>query len=630
MDNARIAQFPLAGKVASMLLVVLAMCVVGGTVETVSAQTSPVFVGAGDIAGTWTMDEATAQLLDQIVAANPAATRVFTLGDNAYQNGTAAEFTTYYNPTWGRHRARTFPVPGNHEYQISVTPYFNYFYSGNATLNSLDPTRLGYYSYNFGAWHIIALNSRTGGAIAQAQLDWLRSDLEGNQRACTLAYWHHPRFSSGNVHGNNGNMAPFWQLLHQYGADVVLNGHEHVYERFNPQDPTGLADPTGIRQFTVGTGGTAPYAFATIQPNSVVRAPGFYGVLRLTLHPTSYDWEFVKITAQQSNPFRDSGTGACHTSGPPPAGSQVTLNITDGWDSKNQKTLVQDGKVSAVTGSDGSGVQVESNQLLSLQFAALRNTGTLRQVTLHVEHSEEMPFAQGGLVLQAGGGALTDPFVALERQPAVQASNVTTIWDVTSWVRDTTRANDFNLVVRNLDPGGKKVNINRAYLVVTYGPTPVIPSADIQVRLFTTNGYDLKNQKTLVQDGKLYAVQGSDNQWGKVEPGYFTSYEFQNLPPGATIQSVRINVEHHEEEGMAANSLLWEAGLGLLANPSVRTSTRPALLSGQANEATVEWDVSNMIPTLSDVNDLKLKVNNTSINGKKTRNDRVYVIVTYR
>lgn len=360
------------------------------------------------------------------------------------------------------------------------------------------------------------------------------------------------------------------------------------------------------------------------------RAQGLHGVLKLTLNPTSYDWEFIKVVTQQSTNFVDKVNGAaCHTVGPPPAGTEVTLNVTDGWDSKNLKTLVQGGKLSAVTGSDGSGVEVEANQFLSLQFAALRNTGTLTQATVVLEHSEEMPFAPGALVLQAGGGALTDPFVALEKLPAAQASNVTTRWDVTSWVRDTTRANDFNVVVRNLDPGGKKVKINRASLVVTAGNTPVIPSTDIQVRLFAT-GYDVKNQKTLVQDGKLYAVQSGDKQWGEIEPGYFTSYEFQNLPPGATIQSVRINVEHHEEEGMTPNSLLFEAGLGQLSNPAVRTSTRPAVLAGQANEATVEWDVSTMFPTQPNVNDLKLKVNNTATSGKKTKNDRVYVTATYR
>lgn len=182
--------------------------------------------------------------------------------------------TPNYNPTWGRHRLRTFPVPGNHEYRTSgAIPYFNYFYPGHPFLNSLDPNRLGYYSYDYGAWHIIALNSRTGGSISQAQLDWLRRDLESNQRACTLAYWHDARFSSGNVHGNEAAMGPFWELLHQHGADVVLSGHEHVYERFDPQNPDGQSDPTtGIRQFTVGTGGASPYSFAAIQPNSVARS----------------------------------------------------------------------------------------------------------------------------------------------------------------------------------------------------------------------------------------------------------------------------------------------------------------------------------------------------------------------
>lgn len=306
-------------KVTAIPLLIALALGIGGEMEQASSQTSqsPVLVGAGDIAGSWNLDEQTALLLDQIVAQNPAATRVITLGDNAYQDGTAAEFNNFYNPTWGRHVGRTFPVPGNHDHRGSITPYFNYFYAGNPSLNSLDPSRRGYYSYDFGGWHIIALDSRSGGTIAQAQLNWLRQDLENNTQACTLAYWHHPRFSSGSTHGNNGNMAPFWELLHEFRADVVLNGHEHVYERFDPQNPNGQADPTGIRAFTVGTGGVGLYNFNSPRPNSVVRTR-LHGVLKLTLLPTSYQWEFIKVASQQSNPFMDSGSGACNTGGPPP------------------------------------------------------------------------------------------------------------------------------------------------------------------------------------------------------------------------------------------------------------------------------------------------------------------------
>jgi hypothetical protein len=265
----------------------------------------PVLVGAGDIAScSSTGDEATANLLDGI------AGTVVTLGDNAYDNGTAAEYTNCYGPTWGRHLARTMPSAGNHEYNtLNATGYYGYFGASAG-----DPSK-GYYSYDRGAWHIIVLNSNSSCttiscAAGSAQETWLRADLAAHANVCTLAYWHHPRFNSGASHGNNTAVAPFWDALYQYGADVILNGHEHVYERFAPQTPAAVADPaTGIRQFTVGTGGRSHYTFGTIQPNSEVRNATTYGVLKLTLHATSYDWQFVPVTGAT---FTDSGTGACH------------------------------------------------------------------------------------------------------------------------------------------------------------------------------------------------------------------------------------------------------------------------------------------------------------------------------
>jgi hypothetical protein len=614
---------PRGWKVAYLLLCALCMGFVGDPVATVSAQS--VFVGAGDIAGTWNTDEATARLLDGI------AGTVFTLGDNAYPNGTAANFTNYYNPTWGRHRAHTYPSPGNHDYNSpGATPYFNYFYSNNnPDLNTFDPQRRGYYSFDLGDWHIISLNSNIARGAGSAQEQWLRTDLDNNTKACTLAYWHHARFSSGANHGNNASMDALFRALYEYGADVVLTAHEHTYERFAPQDPDAQADPTGIRQFIVGTGGNSLYPLGSRQPNSEVFRNDTHGVLKLTLNATSYNWEFIPIAGQT---FTDSGSAACFTSGPPSDGTQVTLNVTNGWDSKNQKTLVQDGKLSLVTASDNNRVEIESNHFLSLQFRGLRSNGSLQQATLYIEHHEETPFSPNALVLQAGGGALTDPFVALESTPAVltEANEVTHAWDVTAWSRDATRANDFKLVVRNLDSGGKKIKIDRAYLVVTYGPTPVSQPTDIQVRLFATDGWDQKNQKTLGQDGKLYTVQGSDNQWGEVEAGYFTSYEFQGIRSDAIIQEVKLFVEHHEEEGISANPLVWQAATGPLDNPSPKVSNSPAVLSGPASEATVEWDVSTAINNVSLVNDLKLVVQNHATNGKKAKNDQVYVIVTYQ
>ena len=267
--------------------------------NTALAQSSdPVFVGAGDISNCGSNnDEATAKLLDGISGT------VFTVGDNVYPDGTAGQFADCYAPTWGRHKNRTRPSPGNHDYHTAgASGYFDYF--GAAAGDSSK----GYYSYNVGAWHIISLNSEVDYAAGSAQEKWLRADLAANKAVCTLAYWHRPLFSSGN-HGNSSRVQPFWNSLYEYGADVVLNGHDHTYERFAPQSPSGKAEPNrGIREFVVGTGGAGLYPFPSIQPNSEVRNNTTFGVLKLTLHATSYDWQFVPVAGQS---FTDSGTGNC-------------------------------------------------------------------------------------------------------------------------------------------------------------------------------------------------------------------------------------------------------------------------------------------------------------------------------
>ena len=275
------------------------------TITVTSVSADPVLVGAGDIASCSSSgDEATANLLDGISGT------VFTLGDNAYDSGTATEYTNCYGPSWGRHKARTKPSPGNHEYNTTnATGYYGYFGSAAG-----DPTK-GYYSYELGNWHIVVLNSNLSCAViscaaGSTQEQWLRADLAANTKPCTLAYWHHPRFNSGADHGNDLDVAPFWDALYEFNADVILNGHEHVYERFAPQTPSAVADPVrGIRQFTVGTGGRSKYTFGTIQPNSEVRDATSYGVLKLTLHSNTYDWQFVPVAGSS---FTDSGTGSCH------------------------------------------------------------------------------------------------------------------------------------------------------------------------------------------------------------------------------------------------------------------------------------------------------------------------------
>ncbi len=264
---------------------------------------SPVVVGAGDIAScSSTGDEATASLLDGI------AGTVYTTGDNAYESGTTDEFENCYEPSWGRHKARTKPSVGNHEYDTpGASGYFSYFGAAAG-----DPSE-GYYSYNLGEWHIISLNSmceNVGGCGASSpMLTWLKNDLAANPQPCTLAYWHHPLFSSG-PHGNQTKMKPTWDALYAANVDVVLNGHDHVYERFAPQTPSGVADPaSGIREFVVGSGGRSHYEFSTIKPNSEVLNSDTYGVLKLTLNSSSYAWEFVP---EAGKTFTDSGSTNCH------------------------------------------------------------------------------------------------------------------------------------------------------------------------------------------------------------------------------------------------------------------------------------------------------------------------------
>lgn len=262
----------------------------------------PVVVTAGDIADCASNgDEATALLLDQIDGT------VVTLGDNAYPSGSASEFANCYDPTWGRHKVRTYPSPGNHEYYTAnASAYFEYFGARAGA-----PSQ-GYYSFDLGAWHLIALNSELAVNAGSAQEQWLRADLAAHPTTCTLAYWHKPRFSSG-PHGSNANFQALWQALYDYGADVALNGHDHDYERFAPQMPDGTLDAArGIREFVVGTGGVSLYGFVTIAPNSEVRDSATYGVLKLTLHAASYDWQFAPVASTRKPAFTDAGTAVCH------------------------------------------------------------------------------------------------------------------------------------------------------------------------------------------------------------------------------------------------------------------------------------------------------------------------------
>jgi acid phosphatase type 7 len=266
-------------------------------------------VGAGDIATCKHLQsaEATAKLIEGIPGT------VFAVGDLAYEKGSSTEFKDCYDPTWGKFKDRTKPALGNHDYSgPTADGYFQYWGA------QAGPEGQGFYSYDLGPWHIVVLNTncgkkRMGGCGKDSPEEtWLREDLAKHPDSCILAYGHHALFSSGVLkdHALHPLMRPLWQDLYAAHADLILAGHEHSYERFAPQDPDGKPDPAhGIREIVAGTGGRShdPLGFAT--PNSEVREWKTYGVLKLTLAPGKYNWEFIPVEGQS---FRDSGSGVCH------------------------------------------------------------------------------------------------------------------------------------------------------------------------------------------------------------------------------------------------------------------------------------------------------------------------------
>ena len=303
------------------------------------ARADPVVAAAGDIACGTSSTGLCAQQSTSAVLAQINPTVVLALGDDQYESGSLSDFQSYYGPSWGLFKAITRPAPGNHEYGTAgAAGYFDYFDGpGSATGPAGDRTK-GYYSFDVGSWHLVALNSNCasiGGCTAGSPEEtWLRSDLASHPASCTLAYMHHPRWSSDAGVGSQPQVAPLVQALYDYHADLMLAGHAHTYERFGPQNPSGGADVTaGLTEIIAGTGGKSEFAFSsTILPNSIVHADTL-GVLQLTLHAASYDWRFVPAAGQT---FTDSGSGVCHgrASGPAAAtsaasavtGTSATLN----------------------------------------------------------------------------------------------------------------------------------------------------------------------------------------------------------------------------------------------------------------------------------------------------------------
>jgi hypothetical protein len=283
--------------IRSAVVLALFVSVIAGP----AASAGPVIVAAGDIAcpsRPCDSHRATARLIGRI---NPRA--VLTLGDNQYNVGALRDFRRSYDPTWGRFKGRTFPAIGNHDLGTrGGEGYYRYFgrraHRGNR----------GTYGFNLGRWHLISINSNSDGSTTDSQLSWVRRNLANNHRRCELAYWHHPRWSSGNEHGPDAGMSRLWQVLYRAGVDVVLNGHEHNYERFALLNPAGNHSRRGIRQFTVGTGGRGHYSLDGGVKGSQKRIDDRFGVIRMELKPRSYTWRFVAVGGS----VLDRGRHRCH------------------------------------------------------------------------------------------------------------------------------------------------------------------------------------------------------------------------------------------------------------------------------------------------------------------------------
>lgn len=338
----------------------------------VTTTAPEIFVGAGDI-GTCNSnnDEATAKLIDTIPGT------VFVLGDNVYENGTNAEYNNCYHPTWGRHKARTMPSAGNHDYNTSgASGYFNYFGAAAG-----DPAK-GYYSYDLGAWHIIVLNSNITRSATSAQVTWLKDDLAAHANQCTAAYWHHPLYSSTGGTGSGGvtysSVRPFVDALYAAGADIILAGHRHFYERLARIKPDGTRDDAaGTRHFVVGSGGKSGGTVTNAFPTSEARNGATYGVLKLYLYEDSYAWKFIPVAGKT---FTDSGSTACSGSGggpppPPPPAVSPSLSTVSAAPASIVASGGSNVATITVTARDGSGNPI-SGATVALSVSGSLNTLT--------------------------------------------------------------------------------------------------------------------------------------------------------------------------------------------------------------------------------------------------------------
>ncbi len=320
----------------------------GYTVGTRALALSTVVVaGAGDLCDSTPADcKATSDL---IVNINPVA--VFTAGDNAYSNGTLSEFNTRYDPNWGRFKSKTKPTPGNHEYgTANATGYFDYFNGSGVQTGLAGDRSKGYYSWDVGDWHFVALNTMSGGTISSTQLAWLKQDLAANTKPCTAAYFHHPRWSTGNYTGYSGVQSAYTEL-YAAKADLILVGHDHNYQRSRKINASGAVAADGFRQILVGTGGRDFYPLGAANTTiAEVRNADTWGVLKLTLSATDYVADFVPVAGRT---FTDRVTGTCNRAS---TGTTYSISgtVTNSAGTGIAGVTVGTGSVSATTSSTGA------------------------------------------------------------------------------------------------------------------------------------------------------------------------------------------------------------------------------------------------------------------------------------
>ena len=499
--------------------VVLALVALG--LAPVAARAAdPVLVGAGDIAVCGgAQDEATAALLDGIDGT------IMTLGDAAYLSGTLSEYVNCFGPTWGRHKARIRPAPSDHDYETpGAAGYYDYFGAAAGTRG------LGYYSYDLGSWHVMVLNSNCsdvpgGCGSTSPQVQWLRQDLAASAHECTVAYWHSPRWTSGTKHGNDPRVAEFWNALYDFGAELVLSGNEHNYERFAPQTPDGQLDVDfGIRQIVSGTGGRGHYSLTNVRPNSEVRNTTAFGVTKLTLHADSYDWQFVPVAGQT---FTDSGTTACHgpRTDPPPPPPPTTTTTAPPAPPTNSFLPVADARVEQAnpTANFGSAstLRVDNSPYSEsyLRFDPSGLSGTVVDARLRFFATNGSGNGPKVFPTTNGWGETTINFNnrpgsvgAMVDDVGSVGSNAVAEWNVTEIVRGT--LNDevsFRLVPDSndgLEGASREASSNRPVLVVTTG-APATPSTSAISPHPDGGGY-----WTVRTDGKVAAFGAGTGHFG--------------------------------------------------------------------------------------------------------------------